>query len=57
MDERERDLYDLYAGLAMMGLITKNGYVAYDQVHMSFEAARMMVEARREAITNVKPQG
>jgi hypothetical protein len=60
MDKELESLRDLYAGLAMLGLITKSVY--RDQIaRVSFEIADSMLEARTgKGIVSVKspiPEG
>jgi hypothetical protein len=49
MDEHERNLHDLYAGLAMMGLVTRYGDVEpVELAHKSFDIADTMLKVRKE---------
>jgi hypothetical protein len=61
MDKELESLRDLYAGLAMLGLITK-GIYRDNIARVSFEIADFMLEARtaKEGIVSVKspiPEG
>lgn len=58
MTEHESNLYDLYAGMAMMGMLSSGHPTTYsgDIARTAHEMARAMIEERAHAKTEATPE-
>ena len=50
MNEHESNLYDLYAGLAMVGWIINGDYSVHTIPHMAHDVAEQMMKVRKERV-------
>lgn len=54
MTEHESNLYDLYAGLAMVGWVINGDYSEKVIPHMAFDIADQMLRVRKERIDAIE---
>lgn len=58
MTEHESNLHDLYAGLAMLGLLVKGEHTVYALTSMAYNIADNMLAARKESLNeDQQPEG
>lgn len=50
MDEHERNLFDFYAGLAMLGWMMNGDYSEKVIPHMALDTAKEMIRLRKERV-------
>lgn len=52
MTEHEQNLHDLYAGMAMIGMLAMNRSVSYALAKEAYDMAELMLEVRGERLDN-----